>query len=519
MQFKKNLIKIYFDHSPSNMIILCCVLCLAGLFEGIGVISIFPLLNVVMNNNTNTSDDFFYPLFEKFGLSVSDLNAEVLLIIIIVVFLIKFLFMYLALVLGGNSAAQFAKDHRNKLLEHLKQASWSFFTKNSVGRISNSLVTETNSIGSGYNTVINLLSASVVTFFYLAISMFTSTFVTMTSIILGLLMMIILKWIVKITKKNSELQVETLNKFMTEINENFQIFKPMKAMACEDNFSTLMSRSSSDLKKYQKNIVISLGSIQILQEPIFIIFIASVLYLLSVINPANMMFSEVIFFLILFYRIFSKVGALQIYYQKMVSVQAFYWSFDNLVKKTKENKEIVFLGNKKVSLDNKIEFKNVSFKYEDSNVINNLSFSVKSKEIFSIFGPSGLGKTTIIDLIVGLFLPNKGSIEIDNISTVNLDTLDWRKKIGYVPQDAILVNDSIANNVTFMDKTFKDHDILNSLKYANIHKHISSLSEGIHSNVGEKGMLLSGGQRYRVSISRALIRKPKLLILDEPTAA
>jgi len=331
--------------------------------------------------------------------------------------------------------------------------------------------------------------------------------------------MFLLKFIVKVTKKYTKLQVDGLNKFMKEIHENFQMFKPMKAMSCEDNFSNLMADSSKNLKNYQKNIVVSLGLIQAIQEPIFVILVAAVISILSVINPENIVFSEVIFFLVLFYRIFSKVGALQIFYQKMVNVESYYWSFNDLVEKTKKHKETIFFGKKIVELKKTIEFENVSFRYEKNYIIKNLSFSVKSNKIFSIFGPSGLGKTTIIDLIVGLFHPEKGTIRIDKVSFEKLDTLSWRKKVGYVPQDSILFNDTIANNVTLRDRKFSDIDIVNALKLANIFDHIDFLPDGIHSNAGEKGMLLSGGQRYRITIARALIRKPTLLILDEPTAA
>ena len=141
------------------------------------------------------------------------------------------------------------------------------------------------------------------------------------------------------------------------------------------------------------------------------------------------------------------------------------------------------------------------------------------RKLNSIIGPSGQGKTTVADLICGLYLPNQGRILVDGVNLEQMNIRHWRNQIGYVTQENTLLNTTIKNNVTLGDESFSDNAIYRALERAHCREFVEPLPNGINSQVGENGNFLSGGQRQRILIARALVHSPNLLILDEATSA
>jgi ABC-type multidrug transport system fused ATPase/permease subunit len=178
--------------------------------------------------------------------------------------------------------------------------------------------------------------------------------------------------------------------------------------------------------------------------------------------------------------------------------------------------------NKKLLFENSIDINNVSYKYPNTNkdVLTNISFSIKKNEYVGIVGQSGSGKSTLLDLIMGLIIPHKGQILIDKVN-INTNLISWQNRVGYVPQSVFLIDDSIKNNITFgyNSESVDSNQLIDVCKKAQIYDFINSLDKKFETNVGEKGIKLSGGQIQRLGIARALFSNPDIIIFDEATSS
>jgi ATP-binding cassette subfamily C protein len=152
-------------------------------------------------------------------------------------------------------------------------------------------------------------------------------------------------------------------------------------------------------------------------------------------------------------------------------------------------------------------------------VLKNLNLSIPSGSIIALVGESGAGKTTTIDLVTGLIRPDAGEVFIDGVALAETDLRRWRELIGYVPQEMLMLHDTIARNVSLGDPDISLDRIEQALRDAEAWEFVSTFPEGTEYDVGERGSRLSGGQRQRIAIARALVHGAKLLILDEATAA
>ena len=186
----------------------------------------------------------------------------------------------------------------------------------------------------------------------------------------------------------------------------------------------------------------------------------------------------------------------------------------------KSQNNINEISSTKISLTKEIDLKNINFRYSDSNpfILRDINLNIKKGTTIGLIGESGIGKTTLINIILGLIQPTKGSIHVDGIS-ISENIKSWQSQIGYVPQNIYLADDTIKKNIAFAlpEEKIDNNLVKKAVMNAKLDDLINSLNNGLDTNVGEFGDKISGGQRQRIAIARALYTDPKVLILDECT--
>ena len=187
----------------------------------------------------------------------------------------------------------------------------------------------------------------------------------------------------------------------------------------------------------------------------------------------------------------------------------------------KQKPSVINSDKKNINIDGNINFKDVYLNYSDTNIqaIKGVSFNIKKGETLAIIGKTGSGKSSILELIARMYNVSSGSIKIDNVEIEKVNLKELRKSIGYIPQDSFLFSDSIENNIKFGNENSSYNEVVKAAKIADVDKNIKKFKKGYKTILGERGINLSGGQKQRISIARAIIKEPKILLLDDCLSA
>jgi ATP-binding cassette, subfamily C, bacterial len=288
-------------------------------------------------------------------------------------------------------------------------------------------------------------------------------------------------------------------------------------MGQETHVRPLLESETRELNLAQRRQVWASEAVTATQEPMLVILMSVVLYFALVASPHSLPTMLVMVFL--FSRLAGRIGQAQVAYQGVTLGEAAFWSLRESIELAESQAEPHDAGQDPPPLESGIAVEDVSFGYGPEPVLSGATLQIPAGKLVALVGPSGAGKTTIADLIVGLYRPQRGRILIDGVPLERLDIARWRNRIGYVPQEMFLFHDTIFENLTLGDHSIDRAAVEEALIAAGAWDFISRLPQGLDTVMGERGARLSGGQRQRVAIARALVRKPSLLVLDEVTTA
>ncbi len=512
----------FFRAYPGQTLIMMVALLLAGIAEGIGLSALLPLLSIAIKSDSdaagqqvpqNEFERIVTTALQDIGITPS---IGALLTIIVLGITLKSVLLLIARKRVGYTAAQVSTDLRLEMLRAILRSKWEFFLHQPVGRLSNSLASEaqrsSESFVNGAMVITLVLQATI----YGSVALALSWKATLVSLSAGALIIGISHFLVRMSRKAGRRQTRLLISLLSRLTDTLQSVKPLKAMANEHLADTVLAHTTTKLNKALKKQIFSSAVLSAAQEEMFAIVIAVGMYV-ALVNY-GMPFETVLVLVVVLGRMLSYLGKVQKQYQKVVLGESAFWSMKASIQEAKNAEEHLGSG-ATPTLDHNIRLDNVDFAYDQHLILQGACLEIPAGRLTTLIGPSGSGKTTIIDLVIGLLRPQSGTVLIDDASLSELDLKAWRRMIGYVPQETLLLHDSILHNVTLGDPELSEQDAVQALKSAGAWEFVKHVAQGIHSSVGERGGKLSGGQRQRIMIARALVHHPRLLILDEATSA
>jgi len=504
----------YFKVFPKRSFYVLIAFLAAGVAEALSLTAILPLLSTAVGENVNSPvGKFVVEILDEVGLTPT---IGTMLAIILFGIVCKNLMLLAANRQIGYTVAYIATALRLEYLEAMLASSWQYYLRQPVGSIANSIATEAKRAANGFEQAAAVLSLAIQVSIYIIIAMFVSWEVASISLLAGIIFLSAMYQIIRVTRKAGSKQTILLRSLLTYLADVLGSVKSLKAMARDKDADFVLRSQTKQLEKVARREVISKEGLKCAQGPLLAVFTTGGLYAILVIWELPL--PAVTAMVILFVRILSQLSKMQRRYQLLVADESAYWAIRGAAEFARSAAEIK-TGTLHPTLKQGISVQHVKFNYGTKNVFQDLSVEIKINSLTTIIGESGAGKSTFIDLICGLAEPKSGDVFIDGIPLREINAWEWRRLIGYVSQETILLHDTILNNILVGAPELTEADAERALHQAGALKFVNNLPEGMHTIVGERGGLLSGGQRQRVAIARALAHQPKLLLLDEPTSA
>jgi ATP-binding cassette subfamily C protein len=515
----------FFRAYPWHSVIMLLALLFAGIAEGVGLSALLPLISIAIKNDAGDGADTTKQPPSEYEQAVIDVMHQlgispsigVLLIVIVAGVTVKSLLLLVARKQVGYTAAQVATDLRLEMLSVMLRSKWEYFIHQPIGRLTNRLATEAQRSSNSFVYGATMITYLVQAIIYGGVAIAVSWRATLTTLAIGSVIIGISHFLVRMTRRAGKKQTKLFTSLLSQLTDTLQSVKPLKAMSKEHLADKVLAMETSRLNKAFRQQVFSSAALNAAQEEMFAIVVAGGMFIALV--KLGMPFATVTVLAVVLGKMLSQLGKVQKQYQKMVVGESAFWSLKDAIEEARQAEE--YLGEGALPhLETGIRLDRVTFGYDPERpVLRDVSIDIPQGRLTTLTGPSGSGKTTVIDLVIGLLKPQGGHVLIDDVPLNKLDMRAWRRMIGYVPQETLLLHASIAHNVTLGDPELSEQDATQALKDAGAWDFIAQLPDGIHSTVGERGTKLSGGQRQRIMIARALVHKPALLILDEATSA
>lgn len=470
------------------------------------------------------ASDFSYFDKNKYLIQLKDYLALPVFEIIVYFGLVLIIFYVLRALLNSyyfHLLARFSKGRYHaiayKVFAKFLNTDYENFTQKNQSEILKSITGEVYNLSTMISSFLLMMSEIFVVLLLYTLMLLVNYKITLfLSLFMIINAFILIKVLSPIVKKAGLKREEAMKNFFEILNTNLNNFKLIKLKTKEDGVLNLFKTQSEIFARANiTNESVSAMPRIYLEGVGFCVLIFIVVFLVFK-NQSDIsgILATISIFVLALYRLMPSANRIITSYHDLLYYRS---SLDIIYQILKQKEES--LGEEKINFDKELRLENLTFGYKDKkNLFTCLNLSIKKGEKIAFIGESGCGKSTLVDIIIGLLSPREGRVLLDENELNMKNVKNYRQKIGYIPQNIYLFNDSIAKNISFGDEV-DEEKLQRVIKQANLEHFVKNLPQGVQTKVGDGGSNLSGGQKQRIAIARALYLDPEILVLDEATSA
>jgi ABC-type multidrug transport system fused ATPase/permease subunit len=484
--------------------------------ESIALLSLGSLFAISMDTGT---DEDIAGVLELPGKILSfigiDLSITAIFVLILALLLVKGVMQSAAIFIGNTVWTSFQKQHIDDLAGAYVSSDWNYLAKQRSSTMLNVMFSEAAKAAGTVNSLLTLITATLSAAVYLYFAVLVSPLAVAIYALAFVMLILIVFPLLRLIRKFAKQLINVRSELTQKVEELLSGVKVMKALGTEERVHQSITEDSSRMRR----LLLQVGFLRDLSSAteLGIIIAVSVLFVLHITGLEQTLSAGVIGVILLrmSQRTQAAIAVIGPITEGLPSLESTTATLGTL----RDNREQTGKIPPGEAID-KLSLENVSYSYDGrTEVLRNINFEAKSGEFIGIVGESGSGKTTLVDLILGLLDPTEGRVVVDDNNLSDLQRVGWRRRLGYVPQDVGIFHDTIYNNISAFRPEVSKQDVLWAAEIAQASGFIEKFENGYDHVVGDSGIRISGGQRQRLALARALATRPNILLLDEATSS